>query len=239
MRKYYFSLLSFLLFELLLDPSCFALQTVSIADNQTKNITVSAHELSRIFVAGDRIQNVRGLEGAYILTKDNAQGQIYVKPTSPYQAKPFNLFITTEQGRNYNLLVTASAVSGQDIELKPSTPGKEAELWEKGTEYSQLLVKLITSMINDEVPSGYLVVYPDRRTKKGIKHNQLTISLQKRYLGKYLYSEVLLVQNKSNNPINLNEVLFYQTGTRAIAFLHSVLPANGQTTLFRVMSNEW
>lgn len=243
MRKYYFFVL-FFLFELLLEPSCFALQTVSIADNQTRNITVSAHELSRIFVEGDRIQNVRGLEGAYILTKDIVQGQIYIKPTSPYQAKAFNLFITTEQGRNYNLVVTASAVSGQDIELKPSTPGKEVELWEKNTEYSQVLVKLITGMINDEVPSGYLVVYPDRKAKrakevkKAIKHNKLTISLQKRYLGKYLSGEVFLVQNKSNDSVNLNEAMFSQTGARAIAFLPSVLPAKGQTMLFRVTSNE-
>lgn len=219
--------------------SCLALQTVSIADNQTKNITISAHELSRIFVKDDRIQNVRGLEGAYILTKDVVQGQVYIKPTPPYQTKPFNLFVTTEKARNFNLFITAAGISGQDIELKPTTPSKEAEFWEKNSDYSQVLIKLISSMINDndEVPSGYSVGYPDKKTK-AIKYDDFTTKLQKRYLGKHLYGEALLIQNRRNSPLNLTERLFYQADTRAVTILDSSLPASGQTMVFRVTSNE-
>jgi len=228
--------LSFLL-TLPFGQDCFALQTITIADNQTKTITVSAHELSRIFVEGDRIQNVRGLEGAYTLTKDAAQGQVYIKPTPPYQAKPFNLFITTEKGRNFNLFVMATGISGQDIELKPSTPSKEVEPWERNSEYSQVLVKLITCMINGEVPSDYSVIYPDKKVK-AVKYDNFTTKLQKRYLGKRLYGEVLLIQNRRNYPLSLNEAMFYQAGTRAVTILNPTLPAKGQTELFRVMSNE-
>jgi len=227
---------SFLLM-FLFGQHCFALQTISIADNQTKSITISANELSRIFVKEDRIQNVRGLEGAYVLTKDAVQGQVYVKPTPPYQSKPFNLFITTEKARNFNLFVMATGIPGQDIELKPSTPSKEAESWERNSEYSQVLVKLITSMINDDLPSGYSVVYPDKKTK-AIKYDNFTLKLQKTYLGKKLHGEVLLIQNRRNYPINLTETLFYQAGTRAVTVLNSHLAASGQTELFRVISNE-
>lgn len=217
--------------------SCFSLQTVSIADNQTKSITISAYELSRIFVKSDRIQNVRGLEGAYILTKDTALGQVYIKPTLPYQVKPFNLFITTEKARNFNLFVKADGIAGQDIEIVPSTPSKEAEAWEKNSDYSQVLIKLITGMINDEAPSGYSVAYPEKKVK-AVKYKNFTTKLKKHYLGKHLYGEVLLVQNQCNNPVNLAESMFYQVGTRAITLLSSTLPAGGQTMLFRVTSNE-
>ena len=237
MRKYSLFLLSSLILSLIFVQCCLALQTVSIADNQTKNITISAHELSRIFVKEDRIQNVRGLEGAYILTKDAAQGQVYIKPTPPYQTKAFNLFVTTEKARNFNLVVTAATISGQDIELKPTTPSKEAESWEKNSDYSQVLIKLISSMINDEVPSGYSLVYPDKKTK-AIKYDNFTTKLQKRYLGKNLYGEVLLVQNRHNSPLNLTEQMFYQEGTRAVTILDSSIPANGHTSIFRVASNE-
>jgi len=71
----YFALLAML-------QNCFALQSITIGDNQTKNVTISANELSRIFVKGDRVLNVRGVEGAYILTKDAVQGQIFIKPTA-------------------------------------------------------------------------------------------------------------------------------------------------------------
>lgn len=216
---------------------CFALQTISIADNQTKTITIAANELTRIFVAGDRIQNIRGLEGAYTLTKDGAQGQVYIKPTPPYQAKPFNLFIATEKGRNFNLLVKATETTGQDVELKPLTPSKEAESWEVNSEYSQILVKLITSMVNAEIPSGYSLIYPDKKTK-ALKYGNLTLQLQKKYLGKHLYGEVFLVQNNRRQPINVEEKMFYQIGVRAIALSSLTIPASGQAMLFRVVDNE-
>ena len=235
MRKY--GLFAFFLLIHFFGQSCFALQTVSIADNQTKNITVSAYELSRIFVKDDRIQNVRGLEGAYVLTKDTALGQIYIKPTLLYQVKPFNLFITTEKARNFNLFVTADGIAGQDIEIRPSTPSKEAEVWEKNSDYSQVLIKLITGMINDEVPSGYSIIYPDKKTR-AVKYDNFTTKLQKRYLGKHLCGEVLLIQNRRNYPISLTEDMFYQATTRAVTFLNSTISAGGQTMVFRVVSDE-
>lgn len=235
MRKCSFFIL--LSLQIIFIESCIALQTIPIADNQTKHITISANELSRIFIKDDRIQSVRGLEGAYILTKDSNQGQIFIKPTPPYQTRPFNLFITTEKSRNFNLCVKASAVSGQDIELKPTTPGKEAENWEKNSDYSQILVKLISGMINDEVPSGYSVVYPDKKPET-IKYTNFTTRLQKRYLGKHLYGEKILVQNRRNSKINLTEQMFYQDGIRAITILDSSVSAKGQTMVFRVMSDE-
>lgn len=239
MFKYFYSS-CLLLFSLLFLPlqSCIALQTVVIGDNQTKNITISTHELSRIFVKGDRILNVRGVEGAYILTKDAVQGQIFIKPTLPYQTRPFNLFIGTEQGRNYNLFVIATGAPGQDIELKPSTPSKEATLWERTSDYSQVLTKLITSMISgeDSVPTGYSIVYPDKKKNKLVKYDNFTIKLQKQYRGTKMYGEAFLIQNIRNYPVNLTEKMFYQEGTRAITLLNTALPAKGQTMLFRVMS---
>lgn len=231
----YFRVLQLLLL-LLPIQNCLSLQTITIGDNQTKNITVSAHELSRIFVAGDRILNVRGVEGAYILTKDAIQGQIFIKPTPPYQTRPFNLFISTEQGRNYNLFVIAAGVSGQDIELKPNTPSKEAAVWEKNSDYSQAVTQLITSMLQDEAPAGYGTVYPDSKKNKPIKYADFTLKLQKQYRGNKMYGEVFLVQNRRNYQINLAEKMFYQDGTRAITILQPYVTAKGQTVLFRVMS---
>lgn len=226
-----------LLLSLCLTQNSLALQSVSIADNQTKHISVSTHELSRIFVKGDRIQNVRGLEGAYLLTKDEVQGQIFIKPTPPYQAKPFNLFVSTEKGHNFNLLVIATEAPGQDIEIKPSTPNKEAETWEKGSDYSQILVKLIVGMIKDELPPGYSVVYPDKKTKE-VNYGEVTVKLIRRYVGKGLYGEELLVKSTCKNPLNLSEERFYHKGVRAISILNSTLPVNGETILYRIMNNE-
>ena len=225
------------LFMVIFGQSCFALQTISIADNQTMTINIAANELTRIYVIGDRIQNIRGLEGAYTLVKDTVQGQVYIKPTPPYQSKPFNLFLATEKRRNFNLFIRAASIPGQDIELKPTTPGKEAESWEVNSEYSQILIKLITSMVNGEIPSGYSLIYPDKKTKP-IKYGNLILKLQKKYLGKHLCGEIFLVQNNRHQPVNIDEKMFYQSGVRAIALLNFTISASGQTMLFRVMDNE-
>jgi conjugal transfer pilus assembly protein TraK len=222
-------------------PNCFALQTINIADNQTKSITIAADELSRIFVIDDRIQNVRGLEGAYLLTQDTKQGQIFIKPTSAYTNRPFNIFISTEKGRNFNLIIKTKELSGQDIALKSTTPSNEAAKWEEASEYHQTLSKLISSMITGEVPIGYSVVYPTKKIKP-IKYTNkttaVTLTLQKTYFGKHLRGEVLLVQNLNNQSSQLIETNFYRPGTRAIALLEDRLPAKGQTMLFRVISND-
>lgn len=225
----------------LLIPNCFALQNINIADNQTKSITIAADELSRIFVIDDRIQNIRGLEGAYLLTQDTKQGQIFIKPTSAYANKLFNIFISTEKGRNFNLIIKAKELVGQDIALKPTTPGGEAANWEEASEYHQTVGKLISKMIIGEAPTGYLVVYPAKKIKP-IKYTNktttVTLTLQKTYFGKHLRGEVLLVQNSNNQSSQLIETNFYRPGTRAIALLDDHLPAKGQTVLFRVMSND-
>lgn len=214
---------------------CLALQTFSIDDNQTKNVTISMQELSRIFVKGDRIINVRGVEGAYILTKDAVQGQVFIKPTSPYQSRPFNLFISTEQGRNYNLYITAVNRPGQDIELQPRTPSKNAVNWEKASDYAQALVKLIVHMIKDEAPDGYGVVIPNKKIK-ATKYTDFTIRLAKQYRGNKIYGEVLLLENRRNYPIHVYEKFFYQDTVRAITVLNTIVPAKGHTTIFRVCS---
>jgi len=227
----------FLLFLLLLSSSSFALQTVLIGDDQTRNIDISAYDLTRIFVKGDRIQNVRGLEGAYFLIKDAGQGQVYLKPSLIFQQKPFNLFITTEQGHNYNLFIQAKGVPGQDIELKPTTPSRVATIWEKNSAYSQVLLKLIAAMMNDDPPDGYAVLYPDKKLKP-VKYSNFNIKLQKSYHGDHLYGEALIIQNQSRETITISETMFYQTNTRAVALADLSIPPKGQTMLYRVMSND-
>lgn len=239
MRKYFLNISSYIfLFSLLLHPAnSSALQSVKIGDNETRNIAVSTHELSRIFVKGDRIVGVRGIEGAYVLSKDQVQGQVFIKPAAYYQTKPFNLFLSTEQGRNYNLFITATNSSGQDIELVPTTPSKKVEAWEKEGEYLQAIIQLMTGMINEEAPTDYSVVELDGKKKvKAINYNNLFIRPLKRYLGGKLHGEVLLIQNRGKEPITLLEKQFYQDGTRAITLLNKELPSRGQTMLVRVMS---
>jgi hypothetical protein len=56
-------------------------QTLVIEDNDQVSAEISAKELTRISVAGDRITLIRGSEGAYQISNDTVQGAVFIKPT--------------------------------------------------------------------------------------------------------------------------------------------------------------
>jgi TraK protein len=56
-------------------------QTLVIEDNAQVSAEISAKELTRISVIGDRITLVRGSEGAYQISNDTVQGAVFIKPT--------------------------------------------------------------------------------------------------------------------------------------------------------------
>lgn len=59
-------------------PTC--AQTVIVEDNSKVSAEISAKELTRISVAGDRITLIRGPEGTYQMSNDTMQGAVFIKP---------------------------------------------------------------------------------------------------------------------------------------------------------------
>ncbi|MBS0349738.1 MAG: type-F conjugative transfer system secretin TraK [Proteobacteria bacterium] len=55
-------------------------QSFVLEDNSKVSAEISAKELTRISVIGDRITLVRGSEGAYQISNDTAQGAVFIKP---------------------------------------------------------------------------------------------------------------------------------------------------------------
>lgn len=215
-----------------------ALQVKSIKDNQTVLAKVSSKELTRIFVKNDRIQSVRGIDGAYQLTKDEAQGAIFVKPTQFYQNKPFNLFISTEQGHSYTLLLTPMDIPAENIELKSLSPSNIlAEHWEKNSAYSQIIINLMHAMENNDTPEGYAVINLGKVKPKRL-FSGVTMQLVTLYQGAKLQGEIWLLKNTCCRINHLNPRDFYQDNVRAISLVDENLNKNEETLLYRVVDHE-
>lgn len=197
-----------LVFCILHATSIFALQKKAMNDNQTALFKVSAKELTRIFVEGDRIQSARGLEGNYQLTKDETQGAIFIKPA---QFKPFNVFVTTEAGHNYTLLLTPIDIPSEVIQLKPLSPIKaKAESWEKNTPYSDAIIQLMKSMVNEvPVPDGYAMIHVNADKPKKL-HSGMTMQLKTLYQGNELQGEIWRIKNIYCRSMQLKKSDFYQ-----------------------------
>lgn len=212
-----------------------ALQVRSIKDNQTALIKISSKEQSRIFVHGDRILVVRGLDGAYDLKKDDKLGDIYIQPTPYYQHKVFNLFVTTEQGHTYNLLATPLEIPAETIELKPLSPSLSiAEHWEKNSPYAQTLINLINAMVNATNPEGYAVVNLGKVKPKKLP-TCLTMRLLTIYRGNHLQGEIWLIKNEAKNSIYVHPRDFYQDNILAESLQEETLNPGDETILYRVV----
>lgn len=216
----------------------YALQTKIVADNETITAYIAKSELTRIFVAGDRIKHVRGIEGVYTYQNDNEQGAIFIKPTVSYTKQPFSLFITTEYGKNYMLLLVPKETTADSIMLVPKDSNKpQAKKWEEFASYEHTLVRLIVAMVNNTIPEGYAVNHITKVKRLALK-DMAYLQLITTYQGNYLRGEVYKLQNHLTKSITIAEQDLYRPTTRAIAISQHVIPPKKTTYVYLVMSND-
>jgi conjugal transfer pilus assembly protein TraK len=233
MRKWYLLVMIFFILSGIAE----ALQVKPIQDNKTVLVKIASKEQSRIFVKGDRILVVRGLDGAYDLKKDDDLGDIYIQPSPYYQHKIFNLFITTEQGRTFSLLASPLDIPAETIELKPLSPSLTlAKRWETNSPYAETMVNLISAMVNHANPDGYAVIHFGKIKPKKL-NNCLTMQLLTMYRGDHLQGEIWKVKNKSQKSVYVTPRIFYQDNVRALSLSDEKLLPEDETFLYRVVSS--
>src|SRR5439155_24281717 len=87
---------------LLLGASAHAALIHSLDDLKVIEIPISSQGLTRITVKGDRISNVFGVAGEYVMEADEEQGQVFIRPLEP-ALNPISLTLTTEGGYTQDL----------------------------------------------------------------------------------------------------------------------------------------
>lgn len=236
MCRYFFTF-SLVIF-IICSQSALALQSKTIKDNQTVFVKISSKELTHIFVKNDHILSVRGIDGAYQITKDEVQGAIFIKPTPFYQNRAFNLFISTEEGHSYTLLLSPLDIPAENIELRSLSPSKKlAEHWEKNSPYSEIIISLMKAMENGDYPEGYAVIPMDKIKSKRLDSG-LTMQLVTLYQGAKLQGEIWLVKNTCRRKNYAFPQYFYQDNVRAISVVNEEVNYNDSTYLFRIVDHE-
>jgi type-F conjugative transfer system secretin TraK len=230
-------LITIFILNIICFSTAFALQIKPVKDNDRVVATISVRELSRIFVSGDRIQSTRGLNGAYELIKDEQQGSIFIKPTSYYGQRAFNLFITTELGHTYNLFFAPKNIPAETIELKPLSPSPYlASRWEKNSPYIETITQLMNFMANDAKPEGYAVIQLEKIKPKRLS-NGTTMQLITLYRGTHLRGEIWLLTNPNRQTLHLRLRDFFQDKARAISLENETLHCGDKTYLYRIVDN--
>ena len=213
----------------------FSAQIVTVQDNATVSATISDQAATRISVQKDRIRVIRGVENAYTTSNDNTQGAVFIKPTEAYQKTPFYLFVSTEQGRNYVLLLTPQPIPAGMLILKPKTKAA-AQAPSKNLSFTAAISKLLTHMAAGTATEDDTVTTIQHG--KTFKVNQtLRMQLITRYENADFIGEVYRVTNHSFQSITLHAQDFYQPQDCAIALQSKQLSAHGATLLYKVVKH--
>lgn len=211
-------------------------QTYTATPEKAITAQIAAKEMSRIYVKGDRIQQVLGPKHAYHLSNDHDDGGIYIQPKGTYRKHLFHVFIKTEQGAHYSLNLNPSKQTATTVALKPKAGvNPKAEHWERHSVYQNTVVNLIQAMVQQRPPEGYEV--SKLKEEKACEKCQLDLHYRLQYHGRHLVGRVIQVTNTSSASRTLNESQFYHPGDRALSLARHKVKAHQSTTLYKVSAS--
>ncbi|MFQ5535490.1 MAG: type-F conjugative transfer system secretin TraK [Sphingomonadales bacterium] len=231
MKKMIFTLLA----VTALSTSAHALQIKQSTDNGQITALVSAQEISRISLVKDRIRMVNG-DPEVDITHDSETWDIYVKPVAAPLSKPINLFISTEKGFTYQLLLMPEKAPSEQIIIRNEDAfdgSKEAQSWESKTPFHATIIDVLKSTIGEaNLPAGYKKeVF---RKESADAHGHLLLSRKFAITGAALQGIALEVRNTGKAATALNERDLYSPDQAAIYIPQRKLEPGAKATVYLV-----
>ena len=142
-----------------------AMQILDAADHAELAAEISATDVSRIALAGDRIAKVVRSPDGFAVEHDAASGDLYLRPFAAEAAEhePVTLFVGTEKGFTYRLTLTPAARDSAQILIRnaEALPGggetAAAAPATRSDPHVAALVRLVRAVARRDLLPGYTV----------------------------------------------------------------------------------
>lgn len=209
-----------------------ALQIKEAVEDEKIKVKISLQDLNRMSFKDDRIKNIYGGDGSFILEHDESFGQVFLKPTLENGKKPIHLTIITEKGMIQDLMLLPQDIPSETIVVRGGAQQEDVENWEQGDRYKTRLIDLICHLVQGKAPTGFEVkeVEEDISEWKDVEMTRVRVLKGSKYQG-----EVILVSNMKLVPITLNEKLFAsQRAVKAVSLEKFKLMPGETVELYRV-----
>lgn len=149
-----------------------ALAQAIVAENGRFETTVSAGQMSRLSIEGEKIASVRKVEDpegpSFMVEPEPATGDVYVAFDGDVVGRSFTAFLVTESGKTVQALLRPSPGEGRTVLVRlaggPATassppgvphPGRaEGPRAERTPPYTETITALMRLMFNGEAPAG-------------------------------------------------------------------------------------
>jgi len=183
---------------------------------------ISQADLSRIKVMADRVASVKVAEGEIDAIYEDETGDVYIRPLKQ-SGEPLSLFVTTEKGFTYQLLLTPRSIPSEQIfisnpdaiirAVKNSVSGYDA--------YHESIINLIGAIRQNRTPLGYV------KSKKPFSSATL-------FTGKEWVGEALSYKNESNEAVALTIEQFMDEAVCAISLDKESLEPGELVIIYKV-----
>lgn len=141
---------------ILFATSTHAAQIRTMDELKVIDVSISGQDLTRITVKEDRILNVFGNTGDYVLETDDSQGQIFIRPAQQENKRPFSVTLTTEKGRTQDLRLVPKDQPSEALILKAAEDNQRETLKGKRAPISKEKVEILFEACSEgRIPLGY------------------------------------------------------------------------------------
>lgn len=213
--------------SILLSHFAFSAQIFDLDPYKRIPVIVSFNELNRITVENDKIQQIYGDEGRYIIQGDEISGQVFVRPHAD-NLSPFTVTVITQSGQTQDLLLTPKDGNARAIVIRPKSI--EKKLSSSGN-LDEQIINLTQAMLHDRKIEGFEV---NRNINSIQKLNQAELKTVCQYLGENLEGLILVVRNVSSQNLNLQPQMFLSPKTLSVAITENILSPQSTTRVFIV-----
>lgn len=211
----------------------FALQAVRVTPHGVSKARVSKGGMTQIGVLGDRIEQVRGVDGEYTSAIDENLGLVFL---STPRAKPFRVYLTTKGGRSISLDLTPTAGLTDPITLLPSGVSRRVQDTSgRAAPYEAGLIAWVRAMATGSgLPDVLITHYGRHRHWQRLGHVGKARLIRRYRRGNGREGLVYRVWNTTKRPIRFRDQLLDGPGVLAIALGNKrVLPGHS-TAVFVV-----
>lgn len=221
--------LKLIIFCLLLSKSAYALQLKEALDGSEIHANISAADLNRIRLKNDRIISAKVNLGDVNIDYEKTTGDIYLRLAKPRYKTTVNLFLISERGFTYKLLLTSKFIPSAQIILHNTEIVAPITKAKKTDSFKQQIIRLYKAMSADQNLEGYKIEY---QNKKKFLHKALKARLVTTYSSGEFTGYVYEVKNLKKAELFLKEQQFFTPGVLAIKLDNFMLEKGESTKIF-------
>lgn len=185
--------------------------------------------MTRLKIVDGRIENIRGNQGEILIEPDPGTGEAYLRPAAG--GRIINLFVTSDSGRTYTLLLSPEPIPATSIVIKELSRVGAATVQTNSSSYEKTLKSIILAMAREDQPQGYDVLSVGKRTPMWKGTNFV---LEKKYVGQEFVGEKYTLTNKGETNLVVAEPEFYRNGVLAVSIENMQIARDSSTSVYIV-----